>query len=109
MERAVTRERGMRLEGLGMIMRMESSKLCPKCGAYWKCDCVIEPPPQRLRSPQRFDAPAEPAGLLAAPDAGCQHDWSEVVGVELDDDAVLGEAQVLVCRLCGLYAVENSA
>ena len=107
----VTGARGKRVEGLGMIVRMESAKLCPKCGAYWKCDCVIEapPPPRRLRPPARLEAPAEPAGLLAAPDSGCQHDWSEVVGVELDDDAVLGEAQVLVCRLCGLYAVENSA
>ncbi|HWC30118.1 MAG TPA: hypothetical protein VG845_08565 [Dehalococcoidia bacterium] len=87
------------------------SKLCPKCGAYWKCDCVIEapPPPLRLRSPERsLDAPAEPSGLLAAPDATCQHDWSEVVGVELEE-GVAGEAQVLVCRLCGLYAVEKSA
>jgi hypothetical protein len=94
-----------------MIRQMESAKLCPKCGAYWKCDCVIEapaPPPQRLRPPHP-SAPAEPAGLLAAAHSACPHDWSEVVGVELDDDAVLGSAQVLVCRLCGLYAVENSA
>jgi hypothetical protein len=94
-----------------MINRMESARLCPKCGAYWKCDCVIEAPePQRLRSQPRFERPQdEPAGLIAAPAAACQHDWSEVVGVELDDDAVLGEAQVMVCRLCGLYAVEKSA
>ena len=95
-----------------MIERMEQTRLCPKCGAYWKCDCVIETPasaPRRLQSQPRLQRPAEPAGLIAAPDAGCQHDWSEVVGVELDDDAVPGEAQVMVCRLCGLYAVETSA
>jgi len=93
-----------------MIRRMEA-ELCPKCGAYWKCDCVIEAPrPERPRTPPpRLEAPAEPRGLLAAPDAVCQHDWTEVVGVELDDETVLGEAQVLVCRLCGLYAVEKSA
>jgi hypothetical protein len=99
----------MPLEGFGMIRRMDA-ELCPKCGAYWKCDCVIEVPrPERLRPPPRLDAPAEPMGLLAAPESGCQHDWTEVVGVELDDDTVLGEAQVLVCRLCGIYAVEKSA
>ncbi len=49
----------------------------------------------------------EPPKIMQA--AGCQHDWTEVVGVELDEDASVGEAQVLVCRLCGLYAVEKSA
>jgi hypothetical protein len=89
---------------------MDSTRLCPRCGAYWKCDCVIEPPPPlRLRPPARLGSPAEPAGLISAPDATCQHDWSEVVGVELNDDAVPGEAQVLVCRHCGLYAVEKSS
>jgi len=95
-----------------MIRRMETARLCPKCGAYWKCDCVIEAPAsarQQLSASPRLQRPPEPAGLIAAPDAGCQHDWSEVVGVELDDDAALGEAQVMVCRLCGLYAVEKSA
>jgi hypothetical protein len=94
-----------------MIIVMESENLCPKCGAYWKCDCVIEAPPplQRLRPPERLAAPPEPAGLLATPDATCQHDWAEVVGVELEDEAITGEVQVLLCRLCGLYAVEHSA
>lgn len=86
------------------------SKLCPKCGAYWDCDCVIDaPPPRLLARPRREDAPPEPTALLAAPNAGCQHDWTEVVGVELDEDAALAEARVLVCRLCGLYLVEKSA
>jgi hypothetical protein len=88
------------------------SKLCPKCGAYWACDCIIEAPsPSRLPPPPR-DLPA-PSEELEAPKilqaAGCEHDWTEVVGVELDEDADYGEAQVLVCRLCGLYAVEKSA
>jgi hypothetical protein len=88
------------------------AKLCPKCGAYWACDCIIETPsPERLPPPRREDTPAqeqiEAPKILQA--AGCQHDWTEVVGVELDEDAAFGEAQVLVCRLCGLYAVEKSA
>jgi len=62
--------------------------LCPKCGAYWRCDCVIE-------------------DLMYVPDARCEHDWTEAVGVELDSDAIGEGAKVLVCRLCGLYAVEE--
>jgi hypothetical protein len=100
----------MALEALGMIKRMDSTKLCPKCGAYWKCDCVIDvPPPVQRSSLSTRDARAEPSGLVAAQHSVCQHDWAEVVGVELDEDAVVGEAQVLVCRHCGLYAVEKSA
>ncbi len=93
-----------------MMIDVEA-KLCPKCGAYWKCDCVIEtPPPERALPPRDFPAAQEqmkPPKIMQA--AGCQHDWTEVVGVELDEDASVGEAQVLVCRLCGLYAVEKSA
>jgi len=96
------------VEAFVIMGRMES-KLCPKCGAYWDCDCVIEAPRRLLSREPRDDAPPEPTALLAAPNAACQHDWSEVVGVELDDDASLAEARVLVCRLCGLYAVEKSA
>jgi len=60
-------------------------RLCPKCGAYWQCDC-------------RFDE-------LALPESeGCQHDWAEAVGVDIVD---LEAGKVLVCRLCGLYAVES--
>ena len=87
-------------------------KLCPKCGAYWKCDCVIDAPAPAIerRLPPR-DLPA-PQEQLEAPKilqaAGCQHDWTEVVGVELDEDSSFAEAQVLVCRLCGLYAVESA-
>ncbi|HEU0073387.1 MAG TPA: hypothetical protein VFS30_05185 [Dehalococcoidia bacterium] len=87
------------------------AKLCPKCGAYWKCDCVIEAPAPARMPPPRYVP--EPQEQLEAPKilqaASCEHDWTEVVGVELDDDALYGEAQVLVCRLCGLYAVEKSA
>ena len=86
-------------------------KLCPKCGAYWKCDCVIdEPAIERQLPPSDVPGPQEqieaPKILQAA---GCQHDWTEVVGVELDEDSSFTEAQVMVCRLCGLYAVEKSA
>jgi len=93
------------------IMFDVEAKLCPKCGAYWKCDCVIEAPaPERMPPPRHVPEPQE---QLEAPKilqaASCEHDWTEVVGVELDDDASYGEAQVLVCRLCGLYAVEKSA
>ena len=66
-------------------------KLCPKCGAYWQCDCVIEELAQ--------------TGALTLPEsAGCSHDWVDAVGVEVVD---LEAAKVLVCRLCGLYAVEE--
>lgn len=103
------RARGVKgVDGFGIMGRMES-KLCPKCGAYWDCDCVIETPQRLLSGPPGDDAPPQPTALLAAPNGGCQHDWTEVVGVELDDDASLTEAHVLVCRLCGLYAVEKSA
>lgn len=64
-------------------------KLCPKCGAYWRCDCVIE-------VPEYFPIPS------------CQHDWVEAVGVDIDFD--LGEGnQVVLCRLCGLYSVRAVA
>jgi len=76
---------GQRYHRIGL-----QERLCPKCGAYWRCDCVI-------------DAPAGPA-FPATP--GCYHDWAEVVGVDLDD-GIPGSGQVLVCRLCGLYAVQQ--
>jgi hypothetical protein len=91
-------------------MGIVEAKLCPKCGAYWSCDCVIEPPPREHFLPPFASRELEE---ISAPPitqaAGCDHDWTEVVGVELDEDASFGEAQVLVCRLCGLYAVEKSA
>jgi hypothetical protein len=66
-----------------------SDRFCPKCGAYWNCGCRLEE--------------------LAFPTSGgCEHDWSAVVGVELEDEQVMGEARVLVCRLCGLYAVQQT-
>jgi hypothetical protein len=66
-------------------------RLCPKCGAYWQCDCVIEELTQ--------------TGALTQPEsAGCPHDWTDAVGVDVVD---LEAAKVLVCRLCGLYAVEE--
>jgi hypothetical protein len=68
-------------------------RLCPRCGAYWQCDCVIEELTQ--------------SGALTQPvAAGCSHDWTDAVGVDVVD---LEAARVLVCRLCGLYAVEERA
>ena len=64
------------------------TSLCPRCGAYWRCDCQIE-------------------ALIQPESAGCPHDWSEAVGVDVDGTLNLEEAKVLVCRLCGLYAVEE--
>jgi hypothetical protein len=61
-------------------------ELCPRCGAYWGCDCRLEDLKQ----------PSEP---------GCHHDWVEAVAVDLDFDVSDRRAKVLVCRLCGLYAV----
>ena len=62
-----------------------TQRLCPVCGAYWQCDC----------RPEELVMPATP---------GCEHDWTDAVGVDIDVD--LGEVKVVVCRLCGLYAVE---
>jgi hypothetical protein len=76
------------------------SRFCPKCGAYWKCDCkfdIVEATPASLN---KLAFPTKP---------GCDHDWTEAVGVEVDDDLVLGEAQVMVCRLCGIYSVEEKS
>jgi hypothetical protein len=70
-------------------------RLCPRCGAYWACDCKFEEP-----------EPALPIEELTLPPVeGCQHDWVEVVGVELDDVGSAETARVMACRLCGLYAV----
>ncbi|HEY4686041.1 MAG TPA: hypothetical protein VII57_08350 [Dehalococcoidia bacterium] len=65
-------------------------KLCPRCGAYWRCDCRLEE-----------------LAPVALTEGGCEHDWSEAVGVEVDGDLGLYDARVVVCRLCGLYAVEE--
>lgn len=43
--------------------------------------------------------------MLSADDA-CEHDWADAVGVELDEVIELGpDEHVVVCRLCGTYAV----
>jgi hypothetical protein len=63
-------------------------RLCPKCGAYWQCGCRFE----ELTLPES---------------ASCAHDWAEAVGVEIDAALELEQAKVLVCRYCGLYAVEE--
>jgi hypothetical protein len=68
-------------------------KLCTRCGAYWACDCVIDFPVEALAMPS---------------DPGCQHDWLDAVGVELHLDLDDPDAHVVVCRLCGLYAVSES-
>jgi len=76
-----------------------AERLCPKCGAYWRCECALD------------DLPAGQAGAaLSLPvDPSCGHEWADAVGVELDGDLGLYDAKVVVCRLCGLYAVEESA
>jgi hypothetical protein len=60
--------------------------LCPRCGAYWRCDCQLE----------ELSLPAV---------AGCDHDWIDAVGVALDFEAVSEDSRVVVCRHCGLYAI----
>jgi hypothetical protein len=60
-------------------------RLCPKCGAYWECGCVLE----EWRQPE---------------DESCHHDWVPAVGVEFDQP-LPDDVNVIVCRLCGLYAV----
>jgi hypothetical protein len=63
--------------------------LCPRCGAYWGCDCRFE-------------------DLKPSVMAGCDHDWVEVVAVEVDFEVKDERAKVTVCRHCGLYAVSPS-
>ncbi len=65
---------------------MDEGRLCPKCGAYWACDCVLD-------------------DLSYAPVRNCDHDWVEAVGVELTEDLASEDTQVYLCRLCGIYAV----
>ena len=64
-------------------------RLCPRCGAYWQCGCILD----EWRQPV---------------DEACKHDWVPAVGVEVDG-ALSAEAAVSVCRLCGLYAVAAPA
>ena len=105
---------------------MESAKLCPVCGAYWKCDCKPEeiarlrqrevdrsvlnrelPPELFPRRTQIEQSDSQVPASDATNTGGCQHDWAEALGVEVDEQLVSGETQVLVCRLCGLYSVEE--
>jgi hypothetical protein len=62
--------------------------LCPRCGAYWRCDCSFE-------------------DLNPLVDAACSHDWAEAIGVEIDDDLAPEGAAVYLCRLCGIYSVQE--
>jgi hypothetical protein len=64
--------------------------LCPRCGAYWRCDCRFE-------------------DLNPIVDRTCAHDWNEAMGVEVDEELAPDGARVYVCRLCGLYSVEEVA
>ena len=82
------------------IIEGMDSKFCPKCGAYWLCDCKFDVVEIKQPELERLAMPVKP---------GCQHDWAEAVGVEVDDDLMFGEAQVMVCRLCGIYAVEEKS
>ena len=72
-----------------------AERLCPKCGAYWACDCVLD------------DVQAFGTSLGPLTDPGCEHDWVDAVGVDRDEVLPDG-ARVLMCRLCGLYAVTTS-
>jgi hypothetical protein len=101
---------------------VESEKLCPVCGAYWKCDCkpeevarvqrrdversLLNQAPETLRLTPREQSNNQVTEPTAAT-TGCNHDWTEALGVEVDEQLVSGETQVLVCRLCGLYSVEE--
>ena len=68
---------------------MSQEKLCPTCGAYWSCDCPLDE-------------------LVYVPVAGCEHDWTEAVGVDVEMELASEESHVFVCRLCGIYAVSDS-
>ncbi len=68
----------------------EGAPLCPRCGAYWACDC--EPMDAAAASPE---------------DDRCEHDWGEVVGVDLEREAYPEGVRVVICRRCGLYAVRS--
>jgi hypothetical protein len=75
-----------------------TTRLCPRCGAYWECDCKFD----EVRMDSRiWDELTQPS------DDGCPHDWTVAVGVTLDIESEASEARVLVCRLCGLYAVQK--
>lgn len=67
---------------------VQSDSLCPKCGAYWRCNCATEE-------------------LVFTPDANCEHDWVEVVGVELDEEIGTETGQVYSCRLCGKFSAND--
>jgi hypothetical protein len=62
-----------------------AERLCPRCGAYWQCGCIVE----EWRMPV---------------DAACVHDWSPAVAVEVEE-ALPDGSQVVMCRHCGLFAV----
>jgi hypothetical protein len=64
-----------------------AAELCPRCGAYWRCNC---PPPG-----------IEPY----LPDPSCEHDWTPAVGVEVDEAAYPEGGVVMLCRFCGIHAV----
>lgn len=70
---------------------MSDERLCPRCGAYWSCDCPRD-------------------DLVYVPVAGCDHDWTEAVGVDLDTavQAASEESHVFMCRHCGIYAVSET-
>ena len=69
---------------------MADDLLCPRCGAYWACGCAVEE-------------------LAFIPDVDCEHDWVEVVGVELDGEVGFETSRVYGCRLCGKFAADDGA
>lgn len=64
-------------------------RLCPRCGAYWQCGCVLD----EWRQPV---------------DEACPHDWVATVGVDRDE-GLPDDVNVFLCRLCGIYAAGAAA
>lgn len=85
---------------------MMAERLCPKCGAYWACGCELEVPPAGL-SARPIDA-GDRTSYGQPLDVTCAHDWVDAIGVEHDQEAFPEGARVLMCRLCGIYAVTTT-
>jgi hypothetical protein len=95
-----------RSKGLAKLAMLEADmaeRLCPKCGAYWACGCELEVP--SVAHLQQRVASSDAASFGQPVDVLCPHDWVDAVGVEHDQEAFPEGTRVLMCRLCGIYAV----